>query len=85
MKQVFHKVFGRWPDGREIKVIQRLVRLYGTEITEKAIKLSCIVTNGSPVNYMSKVALELSEDEEFSYHDQRKLTEERLKGLRGIK
>jgi hypothetical protein len=69
MKSVFHEAFGRWPNSREILVINRLIRLYGEDITEDAIKLSIVVTNGSPVNYMTKVANELSKklDVDYSY------------------
>lgn len=81
-KSLFHTVFERWPNAREIKVMQRLHNLYGETITKGAIKLSCIVTNGTPVNYMNRAAYGLSEQTEYNYDLLGNETQKLLKEMR---
>ncbi len=78
MKDLFHKIFGRYPDSREMLVLNRLSRLYGKEVTENAISLSAVVTKGSPINYINTVAFNLSKELPYDYAALKKDTQRRI-------
>ncbi len=81
MIDTFVKIFGKQPTKKELVVLTRLVNLYGESIVLDAIKLSAVVTTGSPVNYISTVAFNLHKEDRPAYAGLSELTKSRLEVL----
>jgi hypothetical protein len=56
MEQLFSSIFERRMSPKEIIILRRLRKLYGEDAVMEAIRLSAVVTDGSPIKYISVVA-----------------------------
>ncbi len=51
----FVHAFERKPSSKEMVILNRLVKQYGEDTVKEAIRLSVVVTEGSPINYINSV------------------------------
>lgn len=78
----FYKVFKREPNKREKIVLERLVELYGESIVDEATRISVVVATGSPINYISAVAKNISEERVYDFDYLSRRTAERVEEIR---